>query len=684
VKLLVVAIALLGSPAVAQAPPRAAWRAGEGFGFLVERGSLEGGGSTRELVLVSALRSPKSAPLLAVVGIGAASGRVTCAYRVELDEASLQPRTIEPIALRFDGDRVAFGIKPDGATQRFPDPPAANALATVPGTAGATWLPCWAPPHEGPVAASGSWLDFCADPPAVRPLRCTSRRDPAGALVAEARSADGGALLVAHARFDADAPVPSWGEWIDSARRERGRFRRIFHCPDLAYALALGRGAIAGDPLLLPPEAVALSESTWMASIRDQIAEEALASVAAARKLRRIAPRPSPVPGELVPWGYELFALAGSPVATPGISGDPQVASPRGVVSLVFVARLEETGTGVRYEAWCLPGVDERAREADSHNPAGESPGRWVLRTVLGRSPTGLFSSRGFALVAQPGWFDRARRTAHPGKTEDAEVLPSQGSDVLLLRREIDLAPVALVRYRLESDLRSVTIVERLDLDGSGPVSAVRRSQLDRPKDFFVAGGFTAFTYRPGASVLLTREEGTVSHMELVGGRGCSLEMLAETSLPEEPWKIPLVLGPGRSPLWGSPTPLALGRNRFGDARLPRDAIVRRSDGEEVIAYEEWVGDGAWWDQAFAAFPKQGFGVRFRPLVHGKVVDSAPGEPIAFDPPEPPPQPKPNPKTHDRPPKEKDKKPEPEKKPPAPPPPPSGPVTPPSGPVTPP
>ena len=146
--------------------------------------------------------------------------------------------------------------------------------------------------------------------------------------------------------------------------------------------------------------------------------------------------------------------------------------------------------------------------------------------------------------------------------------------------------------------------------------------------------------------------------------------------MPIEPWLLQFDPN-SKNTIWGTSIPLAVGRNRFGDARLPRDGLLRRTDGEELVVYESWEADRPWWSEAIAAYPQQGVGVRFRPLVHAR-LDDPDGEGdgqgdddgiLPFEPPPIPPQPLGNPKTprdnNSKPKPKPTKKPE-EKKPPAP------------------
>ena len=106
-----------------------------------------------------------------------------------------------------------------------------------------------------------------------------------------------------------------------------------------------------------------------------------------------------------------------------------------------------------------------------------------------------------------------------------------------------------------------------------------------------------------------------------------------------------------KSAWWGSPMAFAVGRNRHGDNRPPRDCVVRRTDGEELLSYEAWEVDRPWWTEAISAYPLQRVGVRFRPLVHTRFESNGTGDGqgendlLPFLPPPIPPQPNGNPKT---------------------------------------
>ena len=84
---------------------------------------------------------------------------------------------------------------------------------------------------------------------------------------------------------------------------------------------------------------------------------------------------------------------------------------------------------------------------------------------------------------------------------------------------------------------------------------------------------------------------------------------------------------------------------------MAREGVLRRSDQDEMLAYEYWEPDASWFSAAVSIFPKQQLGLRFRPLVHTpaeEIVDAEgdeQGEVIPFDPPPPPPQPQGTPRT---------------------------------------
>ncbi len=683
--------------AIRSAPGLGKWFAGEGYGLLVERGPLGGPMTTREIVLIHAIRSEGHVPDLLVLLNSPVGGGTTGAYRLEIGIGSQQPVAVEPQAVRFDARAAAFAIQSDGDRLRCSAPAGADhfQLVTVPSASGPVWLPYWVPAMVGIEPrdlARGTWHDFSRRKAEARPVRQWWHRDAQGSFVVSLRADDGGPMLVASARFDSTLPLPLWGQVLDAARGEHVRFRLVLHAENLGRALALGRGAVAGDALLFPPETLLEAESVWRAGVRDLVADDVISDWVRERRLRRLSPRRSPSIGEVVPFAYELFAVAppvstGTSAAPAAPSGSRSTVSPRGAVGLFYAGRFERPDTGIRYEAWVIPGSDERSNESEAPNPVTESTGRMLVRWILGRATSGLLADRGFSLYVRPGTHARSRAIAASSKTAAPAAnaaRPPRGSDAILIRREVDLAPVALFFYRLADDLRTPIVFSRIDLEAPGSVSAVRRSLLERPKDFFLAGGFTAFTTKPGSSLLLTRsaDEGTV--VETLDDRGCTLDLLTERDLPEEPWTIAFDLGGKRKKLWGTPTALAFGRSRFGDTRMPRNGVLRRTDSEELVAYEDWEADASWWTFAFAAYPKQGFGVRFRPLVHVPPPElsgdgnGSPGDVLPFAPPQPPPQPKANPKTAQpsKPPKNTPKpKPDPKPAPPKPPVPTGGPTT---------
>src|SRR5262245_17869430 len=667
------------------------WKLGEGYGLLVERGPLGGRSTMRDVVAFYAVKSKRSTPDVMAIAASPQGGFTSGVFRLEIGESTKQPHAIEPLALRFDFEGVGFGLKPDGPTTRLPAPDGTGAfvVATVPLISGPAFLPYWSPGVDGAEAvagAPGAWIDLSSPSAAPRPLRQSVRPGSGGDLVVNVRNDDDGPALVGSVRFGRGLPVPLWGELIDSGRGELTRFRLAFETPDFVRMVAMGRGPIAGDPVMYPPEALIDSESVWTAGARDMVAEEIVDRLAAERHLRRVDPRPTPAVGELVPFASELFAIAGSPttgVPTSNAPASKPAVAPRGAVGAFYVGRLEASDTGTRYEAWLIPGADERPTEGSPPNPLGESPGRLLLRWVLGYATSKLTADLGVLLHFPAGGYEKALQVAAKLRAQKTGSVAAsirltapvpRGSDAVLLRRENDLAPMAIAFYRLPDDLQSPIVFAKIDLDGGGSVAAVRRSYLERPKDLMLIGGFTAFASRPGVSLVITRDSEEGTHVDRVPFRGCELKLLSERLLPGEPWTIPFDVKSGRGGLWGTPSTLAIGRNRYGDARMPREGIVRRCDGEEVVAYEAWDVEGSWWSEAMSVYPQQGFGVRFRPLVHGPLGRGA-GESIPYEPPPPPPQPKIDPKSKAKPPREKPK-PDPEPKPPAPPPPKPGPVTP--------
>lgn len=700
-RLLAAALAVALAPLAAALFPGAAharkaalygWKPGEAFGYIVERGPLGQPARQRDFLLVHAVRGESGRPELIVIAHDTRSGATTAAYRVELDGATRQPKRVEPVALRFDARNNAFGVKADGPELACDLPAESNTFSVlwVATSSGPSWLPVWHPGSNGETArhdVRGGLIDWSAPERKVRTLRQGSRRDDWGLLAVDVRTEDDGPPIIGSARFASGEPAPVWGEWLDGERREHIRFRLAYHVESLAQSLLMSRGPVSGDPLLFPPELILNAASEWKSGIRDLIAEEVLAGLRTEKRWRTLPPRESPSQGEVVGYAYELFsAMNGVKTGESAAKKAPEPAkskvSPRGAIGAMFVGRVEAPDTAQRYEAWVLPGTDERAEEGEGAASTFESSGRLALRWVLGRATGNYLSDRPFAFYRGPGGFARARAKS-PRGAEPAPTTTRRGSDALLLRREGDLAPVMLIFYRLADDLRSVVVFARIELDGSGSLSAVRRSQLERPKDFFLTGGFSAFSTKRGSGVLITRtpEDGTV--VEHVPGRGCSVALLTERDLPEEPWKI--AFDPKRASAmgWGTPTGFVTGRGQFGDARMPRQGILRRTDGEELIAFEEWEPDASWWSAAICVFPQQNLGARFRPLVHTPeeeivIGDAEATEVIPFDPPPPPPQPQGNPKT--LPPKARPTKPpkkaDPDPKKPAPPPAPTG------GPVT--
>ena len=700
-------IALAIGAAASPGPPAAAadrgaaadrWQKGEAYGVLVERGGLSTPASSREFFLFHPVRGLHGGQDLLVLAFDAAAGATTGAFRLGLHDGNHQPSRIEPLDVLLDANNQALRAQPDGETLLCDCEPGAESfsLLTVPLLGGPSWLPYWTPALNGtepPTAAAGTWIDFGAPETTRRRIQQSWRRDDRGEMIVSIRGADG-AALVGNAHFKPNIPLPVFGQILDAERNERIRFRLVFHTSHLVRALSLGRGAIAGDPALIPPELLVEAETVWQPSARDLIADEVIRQIATDRKWGKIEPRAGLPLGELVPFAYELFALQAG-VNTGEAPPDPKkkrpAAAPRGMVGLLFAGRFEAPDTGLKYEAWLVPGSDERSQESERPRPTAESTGKLVLRLLLARSGAGMLGGdRSWFVATRAGWFgdarkrgrmpgrDPARGDAAGGAAASRDSAPPRGLDAILVRRENDLAPVLLVFYRLSDDLRSPQIVANLALDGVGPTSVVRRSLLERAKDFFLAGGFTAFTNKKGASVLLTRAADEMTQIDRLEDRGCSLEFLEEKELPEEPWKITMDPRAAKSAWWGSPMAFAVGRNRHGDNRPPRDCVVRRTDGEELLSYEAWEVDRPWWTEAISAYPLQRVGVRFRPLVHTRFESNGTGDGqgendlLPFLPPPIPPQPNGNPKTAPQPkPQDKEKqKPDPPKKKPTPGPPP--------------
>lgn len=674
------AAAPLRPPEPSASQAMAPWVKGEAYGVLVERGPLGKPPVQREVVLVLPVRGTLAPFDLLMVGIDVQSGRGLGAYRVELRPASRQPRGVEPMALELDANRVAFRVQSEGPAKIIDSSPAYGFhLLQVPWAAGGTILPYWIPASNAgsPIAGARGLLSSAGrDENAARSLTQTWRKGSSGEVVVSFRNDDEGPRLVGSAHFRPNLPLPAAGQVLDTGRDEHTRIRVVFHLRRAAEALSLGRAAIAGDPVSYPPEALLDATTEWPAGARDLVADEVLQTIAAERRWSRIAPRRQPADGEGFPYVYELFALKGS-VTTGSERANavkiPSAAAARGALGLLFAGRFE-TSDGVKLEAWMIPGSDERSAEAERVAATAESSGKLLLRTLLGRASPGLLGNQEIKVDCAPGWYARSlaaaakgRGAGRQGPAEDGR----RGSDAILVRRESDLAPVLLVFYKLSSDLRFARVLASEEFDGVGPLSVVRRSLLERAKDYFLAGGFTAFTQKKGASILLTREGAEPTQIDRLDGRGCAIEFLTEKELPEEPWNVPLDPREARSAQWGRAMEFAVGRSRDGDQRPPRDCVVRRSDGEELLALEAWEMNRPWWSEAVVAYALQNVGVRFRQVVHSKLeVGTGDGteDLLPFKPPPPPPQPSGNPRTKPGPPGAPSKpKPEPAK--PAPPPP---------------
>lgn len=720
------------------------WRRFEGYVVLVETAPLGAPSARRELVFISKIYAGQiPTPDFLVLVVDIASGNVSSAYKVSMQEAARRPEAVTPIATLLDANSQALRIQDDGPIEEIgplelssylrnvtpvetvasqPDSrPAPSSLRAsfvalrVPSTTFHTLLPLWLPALNAGIpiqGAEGLIYSVCAPGAAQRIVTQSARRTGDGDWVFNFRACDGGAPLYATLQTSKQFPLPLWGQVIDSGRRERTRFRLLGHSPRMTRALSIGRGALAGDPLLIAPERLENAESEWYEGFVDLPAAELAQKFASERGWAPIKTRRTPTVGEAVPFAYELFAVQ-PPVRT-GVTAKPAPSpsrsniAPRGVIGLTFVGRFEDPATNIRYEAWCIPGSDERVVETDSANPVGESPGKLLLRLTLGNAAA-RNSDREINFRRDPGWFAKAKErmardalasiftVAGKGggkkngkKPQPAAEMPAvirRGTDTLFIRRESDLSPVSLMMYRMSEDLRTVVPFVETDLNKHGSSSIIRRSLLERAKDFFLAGGFTAFTTsKKGATLLLTRSNEDGTTVDLLDRTG-AVEFLEERSLPEEPWKLAMDPKGPRQGLWGTPVSLWIGRNKYGDARAHRDGIVRRTDGEELLVYESWEVDRPWWSEAIAAYPTQGVGARFRPLVHAKLPSIENSENnnndnndiLPFEPPPPPPQPRGNPRTpraDPKPPKAKPKDPGDGKKVPPPPPPiPTGPKT---------
>jgi hypothetical protein len=663
-----------------------AWVKGEAYGVLVERGPIGAPPAHRELFIFHPVRGLHAPWDLLVLSIHAQSGYGAGAYRLELRSGTRQPRALEPLAVMLDANRGALRAQSDGPSVAL-DTAVGDGffLVQAPWLVGSALLPYWVPAVNGsePIdGAHGKWIVVKNGESTARPLVQSWRRNERGDAMVSFRNDDDGARVVGSAQFRSRVPFPIAGQVLDTGRGEHTRFRLAFHADHLAAALSLGRADVAGDPEQYPPERLLDAETVWRSQTRDLVAEEVLQEIAAERKWTRLDTRRSLPAGELFPYVYELFALQAGVLtgADPKPVKIASSAAPRGTVGLLSAGRYE-TQESVKLEAWMIPGADERAVEGEKIASTAESSGKLLFRTLLGKASPGLIGDRGIYVDCDPGWFVKA--AALPGNAHKMRVGPvatgRRGSDAILVRRESDLAPVVLVVYRLSSDLRFARVLATQTFDGTGPVSVVRRSLLERAKDYFLAGGFTAFTQKKGASILLTRDGEETTQIDRVDGRGCSVEFLEERELPEEPWKLTLDPRAAKGVQWGHVMGFALGRNKFGENRPPRDGIVRRTDGEELLTLEAWELDNPWWSEAIAAYPQQRLGVRFRQLVHSKLETDPsegdgnpdPDDLLPFRPPPPPPQPSGNPKTKSKPPSDSPppKAKPPAKKPPAPPPP---------------
>lgn len=710
------------------------WKRYEGYAVMVETGPFGAPAVRREVFLLSRVfhgRIPT--PEIVAISLQTAAGVPSAAYRLQIHDGTKTPVSLEPVALRLDSRQQAFRLQSEAAPMEI-GPIVENAakeraadaaninntesrpeikntgeppfvILRIPATSGSVVLPYIQPIFDNgePSNSAGGWmLQMGTADPRPRAMKQSARKSDSGEWMVDLRN-DGGPRLIVNLQLSPKYPIPLWGQILDAERNEHTRFRIIAHSPTLAKSLTFGRVQVVGDPLLINPELLENAESVWESAFHDLTAREMAGEITKDLGLLKIDGRSSPADGEFVPFSYELFAVG------PSVSSGEKIKSnatksgiaPRGAVGTFFVGRYEDPASRTRYEAWLVPGADERAQETDAPNPSGESVGRLLLRLVLGNGSNGLLAERGIQLRLDPDWYKLAstRASSEPrmgivtnpkskNKKKDAPAASRapRGSDAILLRKEHDYSPVALIFYRMSDDLRGPVPFVTSKLESAGSSSVVRRSLLERAKDFFLSGGFTAFTTKKGASFLLTRsqEDGTV--VDRVNEHGCALELLEEKDLPEEPWKLDLDPRNGKNNIWGTAVSLAIGRNKYGDSRIPRDGIVRRTDGEELVAYESWEIDRPWWSEAIAAYPRQGVGVRFRPLVHAKLNDPnandnnpAEDDYLPFEPPPPPPQPRGNPKTPRPPtnnPKPKPKpQPEPGKTPAPPPPTPTSPKT---------
>lgn len=697
------------------------WRRNEGYAMLVESGPLGSPAARREIVMFSRIfRGQVPTDELLVIGVSAAAGGPGGAWKMAVHDMSHQPVSLEPVALQLDTRVQAFRAESDGtrvevapfveaardslrnaegadATHPIINNTSPFIILRAPAVSGSFILPYMLPAMVGgePAAtAPGMMLQIGRDGGAPRLLKQSARRADTGDWMVDYRN-DGGERFIVNLQFSNRHPLPVWGQVIDSARNEHARFRLIGHTKSFAKSLSFGRVPVVGDPYLLNPELLENAESQWNAGMVDLTAVEVADELARDFGLLKIDARDTPAAGELVPYSYELFAVG--PQVTSGekskINNNKSGVAPRGAIGTFLAARYEDPGSRARYEAWLVPGADERALETDAAITHRESVGKLLLRMILGNATSGLLADRGINLRLDHNWFKlaMARAAQEPARLASPEEVknnpksknnkkggaappppaaPSghRGSDAILLRRESDFAPVALVFYRMSDDLRTPVPFVTSKLETGGPASVVRRSLLERAKDFFLPGGFTAFTTKKGSSFLLTRsqEEGTV--IDKIDRRPCTLELLEEKEMPREPWKLAWDLKENKNGLWGTPVSLAIGRNRHGDARISRDGIVRRTEGEEIVAYEYWEPELPWWSEAMVAYPKQGVGVRFRPLVHARLPEpdadannNNEADLLPFLPPPPPPQPRGNPKTPTPPPAKPKPKPQPEK-----------------------
>ena len=198
---------------------------------------------------------------------------------------------------------------------------------------------------------------------------------------------------------------PRLRQILDAERNERIRFRLVFHTSHLVRALSLGRGAIAGDPALIPPELLVEAETVWQPSARDLIADEVIRQIATDRKWGRSSRARAcrSASWSRLPTSCSALQAGVNTGEAPPIPRKRPAAAPRGMVGLSSRGASRRPTRGSSTRRGSSPAPTSDPKKASGRAPPPSRPESWCC-VCCWRAP-----GRGCSAAIAPGSWRRAR-----------------------------------------------------------------------------------------------------------------------------------------------------------------------------------------------------------------------------------------------------------------------------------